>query len=86
MAENKKKSVDKLSFEEALTELESIVKSLETGSVELDNAIELYQRGLELKQHCSTRLDQAKLKVDKVIHEKGAAKEIEPSNLNAFYE
>lgn len=86
MAENKKKSVDKLSFEEALGELEAIVKDLETGNIELDKAIELYQRGVELKQHCSTRLDQAKLKVDKVIHEKGVAKEIEPSNLNAFYE
>ncbi len=86
MADIKKKSIETLSFEESIGELESIIKDLEAGNIELDKAIELYQKGVMLKQYCSTKLDQAKLRVDKIIHEKGKAIEVEPSNLNAFYE
>lgn len=55
-----------LSFEAALKELESIVEQLERGEVSLDDAVAAYERGSELKKQCQTRLDEARLKVDKI--------------------
>ena len=55
-----------LSFEEALKELEEIVNSLERGDVSLEDAIEAYERGSKLKQHCQKKLDEARMKVEKI--------------------
>lgn len=55
-----------LSFEAALKELEQIVDQLERGEVSLDDAVAAYERGSELKKQCQTRLDEARLKVDKI--------------------
>ncbi len=60
------KKIKDLSFEEALSELEQIVSSLETGQMPLEEAIEGYSRGSELKLHCEKKLQQAKLKVEKL--------------------
>ena len=56
----------KLSFEDALTELESIVASLERGEVSLDAAISAFERGTELKTLCQGRLEEARMKVEKI--------------------
>ena len=61
-----KSNLKKLSFEEALNELEKIVSDLEKGDVSLDDAINAYSRGIELKGYCQLRLDEAKLKVEKI--------------------
>ena len=58
--------IDKLSFEDALKQLEAIVKSLETGAEPLDQSIELYQRGDRLKRHCEARLKAAQARIDKI--------------------
>jgi exodeoxyribonuclease VII small subunit len=50
-------------YEEAFTELESIVHSLEAEQRTLDEAMRLFERGQALAQHCTTLLDQAELKV-----------------------
>ena len=55
-----------LSFEDALTELEGIVASLERGEVSLDAAISAFERGTELKTLCQARLDEARMKVEKI--------------------
>ena len=55
-----------LSFEDALTELESIVASLERGEVSLDTAISAFERGTELKTLCQARLEEARMKVEKI--------------------
>ena len=55
-----------LSFEDALTELESIVASLERGEVSLDAAISAFERGTELKTLCQARLEEARMKVEKI--------------------
>ena len=55
-----------LSFEDALTELESIVASLESGEVSLDAAISAFERGTELKTLCQARLEEARMKVEKI--------------------
>ncbi len=55
-----------LSFEAALAELEKIVRQLEDGKGELEDAIAAYERGAALKKHCETKLSEAKAKVDKI--------------------
>jgi exodeoxyribonuclease VII small subunit len=67
MAETKIKPVDKMTFEEALAELESIVRQLETGDVELEKSIAIYERGAALKAHCEGRLKSAELKVEQIV-------------------
>lgn len=59
--------IAKLSFEEALGELEKIVGDLERGKVKLDDAIAAYTRGALLKAHCERKLADAKAKVEKIV-------------------
>lgn len=59
-------SIDKLSFEDALAELEQIVRTLEEGREPLDNSIELYQRGDRLKRHCEARLKAAQERIEQI--------------------
>ena len=56
-----------LSFEDALAELDAIVRKLETGSTKLDDAIGAYERGAALKRHCEAKLKEAQAKVDKIV-------------------
>ncbi len=58
-------------FEEAMRELEHIVKQFEEGKFSLDEAISAYERGIELKKHCAAKLQQAKAKIDVVAAETG---------------
>ena len=60
------KAVDGLSFEVALAELEQIVGRLEGGQGSLDDAIKAYERGSDLKRHCQKKLDEARMKVEKI--------------------
>ncbi len=55
-----------LSFEEALRELESVVKSLEDGQGSLDNAIVAYEKGIKLKAFCEEKLAAAKLRIEQI--------------------
>lgn len=58
--------IEKLTFEDALEELEKIVRSLESGQGGLDDAISAYERGASLKKHCEAKLAQAKMRVEKI--------------------
>jgi exodeoxyribonuclease VII small subunit len=58
--------IRKMSFEQALEELKEIVERLEQGQGELDQAIEAYQRGALLKQHCEAKLRDAEQKIAKI--------------------
>ena len=62
--ENKQTAM--LSFEDALEELEGIVASLERGEVSLDAAISAFERGTVLKTLCQARLEEARMKVEKI--------------------
>ena len=59
--------IKKLSFEEALSELEQIVEDLERGDIELEDSISIYEKGVILKAHCEDKLKTAKMKIDKII-------------------
>ncbi len=65
------------SFEEALTELETIVKELENGSVELDKAINKYSDAMKLVKYCSDKLNNAEEKVNKILTENGNLEDFE---------
>ena len=56
-----------MSFEDALAELEQIVRRLEAGQVKLDDAILCYERGAQLKLHCETKLNEAQQRVDRIV-------------------
>jgi len=58
--------ITKLSFEEALAELEEIVDNLESGSIDLEKSIEFYTRGSHLKTHCQQKLNDAVLKLEEI--------------------
>lgn len=58
--------IAKMSFEDALAELEEIVGDLEQGSNKLDDAISAYERGTFLKKHCEAKLREAKARIDKI--------------------
>ena len=55
-----------LSFEEALAELEQIVRRLEAGDGSLDSSIMAFERGARLKAHCEAKLRDAQMKVDQI--------------------
>jgi exodeoxyribonuclease VII small subunit len=55
-----------MSFEKALKELEGIVSRLEAGQVELEESINIYERGEALKDHCDRLLRQAEARVEKL--------------------
>lgn len=55
-----------LKFEEALEALEDIVKKLESGSVSLEQSIDIYTRGTALRQHCDDKLKDASERIEKI--------------------
>ena len=59
--------IQKLSFEQALSELESIVSKLERVDAPLEESIDVYERGAKLKKYCEDKLKSAQLKVDKIV-------------------
>ena len=77
----KSADVGKLSFEAALAELEEIVRQLEQGKSSLDDAIGAYERGALLKRHCEKKLNEAKMRVEKITLDPGGGEGLEPANL-----
>ena len=58
--------LSKLSFEDALVQLESIVRELEGGKIKLDDAVEAYEKATALKKFCEEKLKAAQLKIEKI--------------------
>lgn len=54
-----------LSYEEAMSKMEDILKKLETGNNKLDDSLALYEEGIKLYRYCNEVLDKAELKVSK---------------------
>jgi exodeoxyribonuclease VII small subunit len=55
-----------LSFEKALALLEEIVAKLESGKVDLEESIKIYERGEALRKHCETKLAEAEARIEKI--------------------
>jgi exodeoxyribonuclease VII small subunit len=59
--------IAKLGFEDALQQLEEIVRGLESGKGKLEESIKSYERGTLLKQHCEDKLREAQMRIDKIV-------------------
>lgn len=68
MTDKKKKNTD-LSFEESLKKLEEIVTELEKGELNLDEALKLYEEGMQFSDQCLKKLNETKQKVEKLTKE-----------------
>ena len=68
MAEKKK---EELSFEESLQNLEVIVKKLESGDVPLDDAIEEFNKAMQLAKTCDEKLKSAEEAITKLVKDNG---------------
>ncbi len=67
--------VQEMSFEQAMRELEKVVGQLESGDVELEESIKLYERGAALKKRCEEKLKEAEEKVAAItLDEQGEPK------------
>ena len=64
-------------FEQALSELESLVERLERGDVPLDEALRTFERGVALTRHCQARLQAAQQKVEILLKRSGQP-QVEP--------
>jgi exodeoxyribonuclease VII small subunit len=70
MAKGKQKGdIEKLTFEEAIKELTSIVGKIEQGQIPLQDSLEQYERGMALIKHCRTILQKAERRIDKISKE-----------------
>ena len=63
-------NASKLTFEQSMRRLEEIIDNLESGNVELEDAISLYIEGVKLQEHCKNKLENAKLKINKIVKDK----------------
>ncbi|HLG86289.1 MAG TPA: exodeoxyribonuclease VII small subunit [Alphaproteobacteria bacterium] len=58
--------IAQMSFEDALADLERIVRLIEDGRGKLDEAILAYERGVALKRHCESKLKEAQAKIEQI--------------------
>lgn len=78
MTETSEPAIATLSFEAALAELEAIVQRLERGQLDLEASIAAYERGTALRRHCAARLEEARLRVEKITFDKAGEPRLEP--------
>lgn len=74
--------IAQMSFEDALAELEGIVRRLEGGQVRLDDAIQSYERGAQLKRHCEQKLSEAQQRIDRIVVAPDGTVSAEPAKLD----
>ncbi len=73
--------IARMNFEDALAELDKIVRTLESGSIKLDESISAYERGAILRSHCESKLKEAQARVDKIVLGADGAVGLESSGL-----
>ena len=74
--------LEKMTFEDAMKELENLVDALDKGDVSLDEAIAAYDRGSQLKDHCQKKLNEAKMKVETI--QSSVESNVIPNKLTSF--
>jgi exodeoxyribonuclease VII small subunit len=65
--------VETLSFDASLAELQDVVAQLESGNLPLEEAIAAFERGVQLHERCARLLDEAELRVQRLVEEAGGA-------------
>ena len=61
-----KKNLENLSFEESLAKLQNIVDKLDSGEIDLEKSVELYENGMKLKKICEEKLKKVELQIKKI--------------------
>ena len=61
----------KMTFEQAMVELDEIVRKLESGQIPLEEAVKTYEKGIELKKICEEKLKTAEMKIEKLTLQDG---------------
>lgn len=67
-------------FMEAMMNLEDIVRKLEQGDVPLEEAIDLYKKGMELSKICHEKLTDAEEQLISIVNEDGSKQAFNPTN------
>ena len=73
--------IESLSFEQAMAELETLVKRLEEGRLPLEEAIQAFERGSLLKKQCEQKLQAAKMRVEQITLNIDGSVKTEPFSL-----
>jgi exodeoxyribonuclease VII small subunit len=74
-------TIENMSFEQAMAALEQLVGQLESGRVDLEQSIALYERGAALRKHCEAKLKAAETRVEQIVQDdSGRAIGAEPAN------
>ena len=71
----KKDDISKLSFEEAIKELTSIVGKIEQGEIPLQDSLTQYERGMALIKHCQNILRTAEKRIEKISEQDVGSKD-----------
>jgi len=77
-----KKKLENLTFEESLSELDTIVNNLEQGDLSLEESMTLFERGLSLSQISQSKLQAAEQKV-KILLEQNGKQQLSNFDLSA---
>jgi len=78
VASDQSAQISQMSFEQALSQLDTIVRRLESGDVELDAAVGAFEQGVLLKRHCETKLAAARERVEKITSAPDGTKTLSP--------
>ena len=65
-----------ITFEEALSQLEGIVSTLEAGQLSLDESLKKFEEGIRLSRMCNDMLQSAQQKVEKLVEKDGALEKV----------
>lgn len=65
------------SFEEAITELEKLVQTLEDGESSLDESMKMFEEGMKLSKYCNDKLQSAEKKIVELVNQNGKISEVE---------
>lgn len=67
MTEYNGKNLEEMSFEECLSALQELVSQLESGNLDLDKSLEVYERAMEIRNKCKNILEETERKVEKLV-------------------
>ncbi len=70
-----------MTFEQAMAELETLVRKLEDGQAKLEDAIGAYERGALLKRHCANKLREAEMRIETITKLESGEIQTSPTSL-----
>ncbi len=62
--------MSEMKFEKAMSRLEKIVEELESGDLDIDKSLEIFEEGIKMSRLCSKKLNEAEAKIEKLTKDK----------------